>query len=308
MDAKNSCVISWDGIEAISGRQHLAELEANWPTGVVYSSCQSAIEACMALFGSKYQEVTAILPVNAPYDAVMAFINANARTVLLDIKEEDLQLNTEQLKEALSTFKNPLVYLTQPGGLNVRRDIWESVLQVPTICDSRMMPVETQFKFTFNIYDLTALCGEGAVVFHKYEEQLQDLKQARILHGSSLSELACTKVSSRLPEMHKYPNCAGYYTELDGKHIGPFQNPYIPTPTCLLFVRDAKKAINRLTNLGIPATYGSVPVYKYSDVRKRWKSLPDYPVAEKLANKLIMVPNHPLVDRERIVRELCHVE
>ncbi len=234
--------ISWDGKENLQGQQHLTRLEKHLAGGLAFNSSQAAISASLEILGSRFQPISVIMPVNAPYDALMGVIHANARPVVTDINDFDFQADTDQVKEALEGLPEAVVYLNRPGGLPVNAGLLEAVQDVPTICDSRILPLEDEMLFTFNIYDLSVMVGEGAVLYSKNEEQLNDLKQVRADTKTELPEISSALAYQRQPQMRDLPDGSEYTELLDKSQktgiIGYAGNT--PLSTYLIRVNNAK--------------------------------------------------------------------
>lgn len=302
-------MVSWDGKENLQGLHNLIKLEKYLAGGLAFSSNQAAITACLELLGSRLRPISVIMPVNAPYDALMGVIRANARPVITDVDPISFQANVSQVIEALVDLPEAVVYLNRPGGLPVDKELLEAVQSVPTICDARVLPVEKDMLFTFNVYDISLLVGEGAVLYHKYEEQVTELKQIRADAKAELPEISSALAFNRLPQMSTYPD-GSVYTQLIEKSeksgiIG--YNCSLPNPTYLIKVKDAQAVGQHFSKLGIQIGSGCLPVYKYPIARKRWTQEPNYPVAEALHKELVLLPNHENINKERLIEELWKI-
>lgn len=290
-------LISWDSQEDLQGHDRCEQLEKNLKgQAVLFNSNQSAISACLELMGSRVGELFCVMPVTAPKDAVQGVIRAGAMPILLDISPADLQLATEPVVELLESVPNAVVYLTRPGGLPIRPELLEAVQEVPTIIDSRLPPVERTFLGTFNLYDLSGMIGQGSLLYHHDTEKVNELKIIRDMSNTHVPELLVGLFVRRWREIGKLKDTS-QYTELleisnESGIIG--YKSVTPTYTFLAMVSDAGGALEALNTQGYKAELGLIPVYTYADMRKRWKEEPDYPVAESLKNKVLLLPNHPL--------------
>lgn len=298
--------ISWDGKEDLQQHAHLSKLEAALNNGIGFSSSQAGITTCLESLGSRFQPISVIMPVNAPYDALMGVIRSNARPIITTIDLHTFQSNVDQVKEALQSLPEAVVYLHRPGGLPVEPELLEAIQDVPTICDTRLLPVEADMKFTFNIYDISVMVGDGAFVYTKQSEIRSDLIQIRADSRTELSEVASALAFKRKVGMLTYPNGDEYSQLLDisGKSgILGFSGP-IPNPTYLIQVEDAYKVRSKLYKKGIETAFGCIPVYKYPIARKRWTQEPNYLVAEQLHNQLVLLPNSGNINRSVILEEI----
>jgi len=302
-------MISWDGKESLQDHWRLHEYEKHMAGGIAFNSSQAAITACLEVLGSRFQPISVIMPVNVSYDALMGVIRANARPIVCDIDEWTLQANPEQVSSALKDAPEAIVLLNRPGGRLVDEKLLEVVQEVPTICDSRMLPLEEIMLFTFNVYDISVMVGSGAVVYLKNEEQASDLKQIRADSKVELSEVNAALAYKRQPLMSDYPDGSEYMELLDS--VGKFGiigiSGNTPLPTFLIKVKDSKLILDYFAQRRVQLAYGSIPVYKYPIARKRWQQEPNYKIAEKMHGQLVLLPNHEGVNRARCLEEIWKV-
>lgn len=302
-------MISWDGKENLQVHKYLVNLEEHMAGGLAFNSCQSAISACLETLGSRLQPISVIMPVNAPFDALMGVIRSNARPVITDLDPWTFQADAKQVAQALQDLPEAVVYLNRPGGMAVSPALLEAVQDVPTICDTRLMPLESDMLFTFNIYDLSLVCGEGAVMYAKDPDIKKDLIQVRADSKSELPEVCASFVYTRQPLMGDYPT-GKYYRELlensEKSGIIGFQGD-LPQSTYLVKVKDAHAVMSRFNSIGLQLEYGCIPVYRYEIARKRFPVDLNYPVAEKLHKELVLLPNHEGIKRERFLEEIWNV-
>lgn len=300
---KDIPLYSWDGKENLVSDYHLNQLEKHLPPGIVFNTIQSAVSACLEILGSKYNPISVVLPVNITPDILAGVIQAGGRPVILDVDSNTFQIDTEQLKEALKELKDAVVCLTRPAGIPAPESLLETVQDVPTIGITNIPPVESNMRFTFNLYDLSLLCGEGAVVFQQDETQQKDLKIIQKNNDSGLSEVNSALVYKRLPLLLDYPTGEEYL-----KIIETFEKSDIigygsgtPNPVFLLQVKDVQPILGVLRTKGLLCSLGCIPVYKYEIAKKRWATEPNYPVAERLFKTLLLLPNHDGVNKRELL-------
>ncbi len=302
-------MISWDGVENLQEQKYLRQFEQHMAGGIAFSSSQAAITACLEILGSRLQPISVIMPVNVAYDTLMGVIRSSARPIICDIDEWTFQADAKQVSEALQECPEAVVLLTRPGGMPVAPALLEAVQDVPTICDARMLPVETEMKCTFNVYDISVMVGEGAVLFVKDEVQIKDLKQVRADSKSELSEVCAALAYKRQPQMQGLPNGSAYAELLKNTSksgIMGFAGD-TPLPTYLIKVPDAKLILTHFAQKGMKLSYGSIPVYKYPIARQRWRQEPNYPIAEKVHSRLMLLPNNEGVKREAFLEIIWNV-
>ncbi len=302
-------ILSWDGKENLQEHKHLRQFEKSMAKAIAFNSSQAAVTACLEILGSRFQPISVIMPVNVPYDTLQGVIRANARPIITDIDEWTFQADAKQVAAALRDAPEAVVLLTRPGGMPIAGSLLEAVQDVPTICDSRILPVETEMVCTFNIYDMSVMVGEGSVVYTKNEDQIKDLKQIRADSKTELSEVAAALAYKRQPQMPTYPNGSKYSELLDNSSksgiIGFAGNT--PHPTYLIKVSNAAVVRNHFIKKGVEFSFGSIPVYKYPIARKRWRQEPNYKIAEKVLNQLLLLPNNEGVKRDAVLEEIWTV-
>ena len=150
------------------------------------------------------------------------------------------------------------------------------------------------------------MVGEGAVLYSKNEEQLNDLKQVRADTKTELPEISSALAYQRQPQMRDLPDGSEYTELLDKSQktgiIGYAGNT--PLSTYLIRVNNAKLILTHFAQMGIQMSYGSIPVYKYPIARKRWVQEPNYPVAEQVFNQLVLLPNHEGVKKDKVLEAI----
>ena len=278
-------------------------------TAVAVSTVQLAIQMCLEVLGSRTHMIPCILPVNASPDTLSAVMRAGAQPVLLDINGGTLQMCEKRLKEALDELESAAVILTRPGGHPVSPALLDLVQDVPTIVDTRLLP-HTQLDDnpddlcgTFNVFDLTQVCGAGAVIRHKYKQQLLMLRTMRsgvMGHSGELPGILAALAKIELSDTTRNKNYLDTVEKLRELLWGQVERGIIPWlaspggPTPLLvFVPNAKRAITQLRSHQIEASQGSYPLHLLDEVRGRFKETPEYPVAEQVSNHVLAVPCDP---------------
>lgn len=288
--------------QAWHSQEHLLALESF--LGKEYTcataNVQSAVQACLELLGTRSVVVPVILPVTAPPDTLAGVLRAGAHPLLLDIDEDNLQIDADQLKEAIETLvaeeNTPIVLFNRPFGNPIEDELLELVQELPTIMDSRLLPSSYldihDLACVFNIFDLTTVCGAGAVIIHKFPAQIQQLKQVRsgpMGLSAALPELLAEEALKKLEDFAVRAN------EYD-KALEVFDNQY---PVCgfgynpglvWLEVPDAVQLGSELIKEGVETALGVVPLYILEEVKSRFSEDPSYPVVSSLINNYLCVP------------------
>lgn len=294
-------MVSWDGQENLQGRNRLAKFDQALG-GVVFSSTQAAITAALEVLGSRFQPISVVIPVTASYNTLMAVIRANARPIVVDIDKHTLQADPIQVREVLGDVEEAVVLLTRPGGLPITSELLEIVQDVPTIVTTDVLPTELDMLCTYSVYDMSMMLGNGSVVFTKTSEVLKDLKTVRTDSQTEMSEVLATLGYKRHPEMAFLPKGLEYgklLNAVDCNITGYGGNA--TSGTYLIEVSDAYRAYSVLAENGIQTALGVVPVYKYAIARKRFPQEPNYPVAEQLHTRFLLLPDHEDAPRARIL-------
>jgi dTDP-4-amino-4,6-dideoxygalactose transaminase len=289
---------SWDG-EDWDGHEHINNLERF--IGKSYTcatnTVQTAIQCCLELLGTRTAMIPVIMPVTAPPDTLCAALRAGAHPLLLDIDAKTLQIDPQQLEEALKEIECPIVIFTRPGGMPVDERLLSLVDNIPTIVDSRLIPHNNlgleDLSCTWNIFDLSPVVGSGGVIVHKFTKQVEQLKLVRsgiMGHSGSLSEIQAKIALDRLKNVSAYFNkCGEVFDKLSSYKM--FDKSNQP----LLFysnVKDASKVITNIQSEGVEAVLGVFPLCGIPEVQKRYKEAPEYPVAFSLSNKILCLPTH----------------
>jgi dTDP-4-amino-4,6-dideoxygalactose transaminase len=313
------------GVEDWSSQHHLAALEAYIAKGhsCATNSVQTAVQACLELLGTRSSIVPVILPVTAPPDTLAGVLRAGAHPLLLDIDEDSLQLDPAQLRDAIATLaeedKVPIVLFNRPFGSPVSPDLLVQVDELCTICDSRLVPhpdmVEEDLPAVFNIFDLTPICGNGAVVVHAFPKQVAQLRAVRngpLGLGGALSEPQARNV---LAHLKSYPLEVSLYKSVVCSFLEEPEAPehllHSKWPAPLWFrVPNARKAVAQLASYGIEAAVGLTPLYILEEVKSRYQEEPEYPVADKLQNSFVCVPTHQDVQghEKKIIKYINEVQ
>lgn len=312
---------SWDGRNDYTSTIEQAKLEQHFgPSAVAFSSYQTAISAILEVLGTRTQRIPVVLAVTASPDTLAATLRAGGDPILLDIRPQTLQIDPDQLRTVLDELKAAVVILARPAGQPVDPALLAMTEDMPTILDSRLPPhedIEADCVCTFNVFDLALLAGSGALIIHRFEQQVRELKMVRsglLGLSANLNEALATTALKRLASDPKLANRKAeqirvvrrYSNLFAGKLAYPFdQSP--EWPYFIVAVDSADRAIAHLHSHDITAAKPVYPLHLLSDINKRWVEKPSYPVAEELSKKLIALPTHSgILDKEGIV--VLHLE
>lgn len=314
---------SWDGNNNFSGFVEQSRLESYFgPSAVVFGTYQAAIASILECLGSRTGLIPVVMAITTPPDTLAGVLRAGGDPILLDICPQTLQVDPEVLAEVLTELDAAVVVLTRPGGQPVDPRILEVVGENPTILDSRLMPsasLELDCVATFNVFDFGGIIGSGALVIHKFSEQVRELKLVRnglLGLSGNLNELLAAGVLKRLKEdpglSHKFTSqnqaASLYLSKLNEQLVIPFVES--PTwPYFIVRVRNANEVIAQLHNT-VEIVKPVFPLHLLSEVNRRWVEKPSYPVAESLTTQLVALPTHVGMTPEVIdtlVKELCEI-
>jgi len=308
-------LISWDGEENLQGHiRSLAVEERLGDRALTFSSCQTAIMSCLEVLGSRLAPITVIMPVTAPVDALMGVIKAGGNPILLDINQVSLQMDVNQLTEILQDLdeyekdqevkRSVVVYLNRPGGMSLDTCLVDCLQDYITVVDTRLPPCESYATGTFSIYDLSVLSGQGAVVFHNTDQVFEDLKVVREENHFELPEVLSALVYKRLPELkNTVPTDREYVENIKKYDIIGFSS-ISNSPFFWVYVKNAKNILEKMKEKGVDVRLGLVPLYKYVNVKKRLNKDPAYPVAERLHNHILVLPNNQKINKRGILEDI----
>jgi dTDP-4-amino-4,6-dideoxygalactose transaminase len=308
---------SWDGINDFTQCVEQATLEKQLgPASVVFSTYQAAISAILEVLGSRSQTIPVVMSVTSSPDTLSAVLRAGGEPVLIDIRPQTLQMDPGMLRTVLSEIGTAVVILGRPAGQYVDPELLELAGDLPTILDSRLPPgnIEVDSCCTFSVFDLGVLAGCGALVIHKYSQQVTELKLSRsgvLGLSASLNDVVAANVVKRL---RSDPNLATRRSEqvivanryielLKEKYVFPFDSS--PDWPCFFVgVGDAARVSAHLHLRGIEVIQPILPLNLLPEVYMRMEETPCYPVAESLHKKLVALPTHPgVLGKETIVVE-----
>jgi len=309
---------SWDGINDYTGTSGQKKLEKFLsPASVVFSTYQAAITATLEILGSRTHELPVILSVSASPDTIAAVLRSGACPLLLDINPATLQIDATLLREVLTELQAAVVVLDRPAGLPVDPELLEIVDDLPTIIDTRLLPnlgMADDCIGTFTVFDLGPVIGTGAVVIHKYGEQLNELKIVRngvlglAAHLNDTLALMAYELLKTDPSLEKrkamQKTVADTYASLLSGKLSCLVDDNVEWPYFVVSVKNADKVIAHLHSYDISVLRPIYPLHLLPNISRRWAEKPSYPNAESVGNTLVALPIHPgVVGKEAIIVE-----
>jgi len=198
---------SWSGKEDLESFKHLRRLENLFggDHAIVVNTKQIAVQMCMEVMGSRVHVIPVAMPVTTSMETFAGVLYSGAVPVLLDVDTSTQQVRLDLLQDLLEEGEGAVVLLDRAGGYPVPANVLEAVQDVPTIAVTRCMPTtaldQLNLDATFNIFDLSEVTGSGAVIFHKFEMQQQELRVLRggpLGHKAWLTEDLCRVAYNRL--------------------------------------------------------------------------------------------------------------
>jgi len=297
---------TWDGRNDFAGTVEQAKLEQHFgPSAVAFNSYQNAISAILEVLGSRSHMIPVILPITASPDTISAVLRGGGDPLLLDIRPQTLQIDPVVLGEVLTEVKAAVVILGRPGGQDVDPELLALTTELPTILDSRLPPhedIESNLCCTFNVFDLAPLVGTGALVFHKFSQQVRELKMVRagvLGLAANLNDALAAYAMKRLSTDPSLGVRRGQQTIVANRYIELLKEnyalPFISSPEWPYFivrVDNADRVVAHLHSHEISVMKPVYPLHMLSDINRRWVEKPSYPVAEGLAKKLVALPTH----------------
>ena len=277
--------------------EELEQLVAG-PYACATASVQIAVQSCLELLGTRVDVIPVVMPVTSAPDTLAAVLRAGGHPLLLDIEEEHLQMDPAQLKDALEMLEEqkrvPVILFNRPFRMPVREELLEIVADYPSVSDARVVPGEflsgPDIACTFNVFDLSTVCGAGALTIHGFPEQVDQLKLVRSgpmgLDGALPEMLAEEAV-----HVHSYWQITRkhYWEEVEKfqgteHHVmGPSTEPGV----VWLKVDNARRTAATLKSYDIEAVIGLAPLYEIEEVKCRYQEEPEYPVTKALENSFV---------------------
>jgi len=310
---------SFDGTNSLYGTDEQTKLEQYiGPTAVAFASYQSAVGSILEILGSRTVDTPVIMSIAASPVILAAVLRAGATPFLLDIDPGTLQIDPEAVQEIIDEVKTPVFIFDRPGGQPVDPRLLELAADFVTIVATKLVPrvdSESDCVGSFTVFTLQSVVGSGAIVQHKYQEQVKELKQVRsgILGMSeNLNETLAALALKRLKSVDNRPTqklaAEAYLSELLERRPLPFVEGS-EWPYFVVAVENAQRVVAYLHTDGVAAVQPVYPMHMYPSIAKRWTQTPSYPNAEAVCNKLVALPTHLGVrgKEEAIVKWLLEV-
>lgn len=296
---------SWDGINDYSGTLELTMLERYFgPAAIVFSSYHASISAILEILGSRSNDIPVILPVTISPEVLSGVLRSGATPFLLDIEPNHFQIDPELLKEVIGELNGGVIILNRPAGIPVNPELLEICKDLPTIIDTRLPPsldIEADCVGSFSVFDFAPIIGSGALIIHRFAQQVNELKMVRnglLGLSANLNDALSALASKRLHDDHRLDNYKKTRRTVVGNYIKCLKDrnmEYITGPDdqhMIVSVPDADRVIAYLHGEGFALTKPIFPLHMLSHVNKRWAQKPEYPVAESIQNNYVALPVH----------------
>jgi len=276
---------------------------------VLFSSKQLAVQSCIELLGARAGEIAVVSPITTDEETISAILRSGAQPVLLDIEPEHLQLHPGLLKELMDEAEIvPAVVIDLPCGQELHPELLEVVKDLPTVIISDRVPQNGETLVgSFRIYTFDSLIGTGAVVFHKYEDQIRELKLLRdgiFGHHAKLPDVLAPLIKHRWPKKFTHTNYSQLLTKAGLDDIILFSN--IRGTDFAVKVPNAR-VMSVLINddVEIACELGVNPLHRIEEFAERFVSdTPPFANAEKLENSILFLPTDDEGDTERQIVEI----
>lgn len=291
---------SWDGKTSPTDYTQVARLEKFFgPCAVVFNTSQNAVAAIMETLGSRTNAVPVVLPVTAAPDTIAGVLRGGGNPILLDIDPGTLQIAPEMLQMVLDEIETAVVVLTRPGGLQVDPRLVEMTKELPTILDTKLLPHEelVEEPATFVLYDFGTIAGDGALLIHRFKDQISDLRRVRsgvLGLAANMNALTAEKILKEYKSdlRASYDAFQRRAAEAYTKAFGRTWYTGIEWPYFIAAVDNADRVVAHLHSHGFEAMKPVFPLHFLSEMHMRWTEQPSYPVAEELCKKLVALPTH----------------
>lgn len=276
---------------------------------VPFVSFQDAVEGILELMGTRASTTPVIIPVTASVEVVSAALRAGAQPVIMDVAPDTLQYDPKELKDLLDVFEEVIVLVDLPFGCPVDPGVKEVLENQPWLLTSQLgLPPTGDSTANFDIYSIVPITGSGAVLTTKHLKQLPDIYTVRdgtLGHsgkpgaGQASSwagwntlrvqhHVDCLRVKHTYEEMFKAAGLVKYLTKFPTDFAVP------------IHVNSAQQVGSLLALHGIETILAIQPLSFVPEIRARYQEPPSYPVAEALADKLLLLPCHGGVTQETI--------
>lgn len=207
-------------------------------------------------------------------------------------------MDPAQLADSLEMLEEqnrvPVVLFNRPFRMPVREVLLELVADYPSIVDSRVIPHENlsgpDIPCTFNVFDLSTICGAGALTIHGFPEQVEQLKLVRSGPMGLAGDLPELLAEKAVNSMLNYPIVQKEYWEEVEKFIGTehqVMGPSTEPGVVWLKVDNARRKVATLKSYSVEAVVGLAPLYELEEVRRRYQEEPEYPITKALENSFV---------------------
>lgn len=270
------------------------------PASVVFGTHTDAHQSICEILGSRVKPFPVVLPVTCGTQTIAGVLRSGAQPVLLDVDQESLQINPVILKQILEELGSAVVVLTAPLGIPTDPSLLDVCKDYPTVLDSYEDPFSKEPTATFNVFSFFESNGSGSVVFHKYRDQLRDLRLVRsgmLGLDANMPEIVAKQLLSLLtedPELQKY-RAARQETRNIYREVLQERLPFLEQCSQYFVVRvkNASRCVAHLHDSGFAAKHAVYPVHRHEFMKKRWAEEPEYPNADQLYETLVALPVHP---------------
>lgn len=276
-------------------------------TATLYTSQQRALEVCLEALGVSLYKTPVILSVACSPDICAAVVRSGGTPVLLDVKL-DQWMNEEDLAEATGELKEAVVIFDRPFGRPIPASQLRAAGNAVTIQISPVAPFEDQEIIqatTFAIYDLAPAVHRGAVLYCKFEDQQQVIKQVK--SGNLGVNDVLSPFEARLGKI-RYSNIdfvkaratavaalgTLYKVECQAAGIVSLLHHEEVTRFFPVYVKDAQLAQVHLASYNIASCVCFSGLHHMPELALRFQGgeVPAYPNADKLHNRVLCLPCH----------------
>jgi len=255
--------------------------------GLVVNSVHNAIQMCLEILGSRLTPYPVIMPITAPSSVISAVLRAGAQPVILDIDENTFQISKKDLADFLAGYSECIVihycpnqdYVLDPELLELTKDN----ITIGLIEDLPFPKVLKSYKgkLTFLVGDYLPVT-QAAYIANVPEQQVKDLKTVRDntlgLHAE--------------PTLLHQREVLGFHLNMDA--YKDLTDLNLARTREVIRVKDAVRMCRKLNTESCVAIKTIDPLHHKPELKDRWpEGIPDYPVADRLANSYITVPAAP---------------
>lgn len=287
-----------------------------------FASYQLALQAVLELLGTHTTATPVVMSVLSSTETLAAVMNAGGSPIALDVDSSTMRIDPAQMKSVLEDLKGlpVIVVLEDLFGEPPPMELVDAVGSAAFVYASKAPPSFSKVISDFEVYDLVHLVGPAAIVRTKHYKQVQELRLIRsgdMGLSANLNDIISDRLISVFSNYVDIVRKNGVLNETMHKqlikiNLKPALNnkQYLGYKTgCPILVNNPKKVAAHLQSYEIETHIPFVPIHHHPRIAERWADTPVYPEADILAESVLCLPIHSLIEghEETIVSKVQEV-